>query len=249
MSSTSETGHAKNVANFNDLVAVCIGLGVKYNPGKASIKLKGLNEKLLSSKECLKLLNKVTPVLTNAVNEREKIYEPLTKLAARINGAVASSDVPDNLPADVMTLTRKLTGRRSTPKKDDPPKDPQNPGEEGPKNISVSQLSFDSRLENLEKVIELLAVQTGYAPNEADLSIDGLKDRHAQMDNANNAVLDAEKPVVNARAARNTELYHPKTGIIKVANDVKSYVKSVFTMKSPEYKQLSKLQFIKPRGK
>jgi hypothetical protein len=249
MASNSETGHAKNVANFKDLVAVCTGLGTTYNPGKTSIKPDALSDKLKSSDESLKTLNKLVPVLTNAVNEREKIYEPLTKLAARINAAVASSDVPSNLLADVKTHTRKLTGKRATPKKDDPPADPQNPGDEGPKNISVSQLSFDSRLENLEKLIELLAVQAGYVPNEPDLSVAGLKNLYTQMDNANTAVLNAQKPVVNARTARNTGLYHPETGLLKVANDVKAYIKSVFTMRSPEYKQVSKLQFIKPRGK
>lgn len=39
MTSTSETGHAKNVANFDDLVSFVTGYGTAYNPSKASIKL------------------------------------------------------------------------------------------------------------------------------------------------------------------------------------------------------------------
>jgi hypothetical protein len=131
----------------------------------------------------------------------------------------------------------------ATPKKDDPPVDPPNPGEEKPRNISVSQLSYDSRVENLEKLLELLAAQPGYIPNETDLSVAGLQALLTQLDAANTAVINTQKPVVNARILRNTELYHPDTGIIKVANDVKAYIKSVFTIKSPEYKQASKLQF------
>ena len=34
MPSTSETGHAKNVANFEDLISFCNGYGATYNPSK-----------------------------------------------------------------------------------------------------------------------------------------------------------------------------------------------------------------------
>ena len=42
MASTSETGNAKNVANFQDLVAFVTAYGVTYNPSstKCSIKIK-----------------------------------------------------------------------------------------------------------------------------------------------------------------------------------------------------------------
>jgi len=46
-SSTSETGHAKNVANFKDLIAVCTGPGSSYNPANASIKPAELNSKFI----------------------------------------------------------------------------------------------------------------------------------------------------------------------------------------------------------
>lgn len=39
MASTSETGHAKNVANFQDLIAFVTGYGATYNPIKNALKL------------------------------------------------------------------------------------------------------------------------------------------------------------------------------------------------------------------
>lgn len=50
MASTSETGNAKNVANFEDLISFCTGYGTAYNPNKASIKLSALNVHLTSEK-------------------------------------------------------------------------------------------------------------------------------------------------------------------------------------------------------
>ena len=42
MASTSETGHAKNVANFQDLIEFVTGYGATYNPSKNSLKLAEL---------------------------------------------------------------------------------------------------------------------------------------------------------------------------------------------------------------
>jgi hypothetical protein len=42
MASTTETGHAKNVANFQDLIEFVTGYGATYNPSKNSLKLPQL---------------------------------------------------------------------------------------------------------------------------------------------------------------------------------------------------------------
>ena len=42
MASTSETGHAKNVSNFQSLIAFVTGYGSTYNPSKTALKLPQL---------------------------------------------------------------------------------------------------------------------------------------------------------------------------------------------------------------
>ena len=42
MASTSETGHAKNVANFQDLTSFCTGYGATYNPTNPRLTLAEL---------------------------------------------------------------------------------------------------------------------------------------------------------------------------------------------------------------
>lgn len=42
MSKTYETGHAKNLANFNTLISFCEGYGSAYNPVNATLQLTGL---------------------------------------------------------------------------------------------------------------------------------------------------------------------------------------------------------------
>lgn len=42
MASTTETGHSKNVANFDDFISFVTGYGTAFDPSKASIKLTAL---------------------------------------------------------------------------------------------------------------------------------------------------------------------------------------------------------------
>ena len=40
--SVGETGHAKNIANFQDLISFVTGYGATYNPNKNTLKLPQL---------------------------------------------------------------------------------------------------------------------------------------------------------------------------------------------------------------
>jgi hypothetical protein len=63
----------------------------------------------------------------------------------------------------------------------------------------------------------------------------------------NSAVIAAEIPLNNARIARNDIMYKPNKGMVDVALDVKTYIKSIFGGSSPQYKKISKIKFTKPR--
>ncbi len=247
MASTSETGHAKNVANFEDLTSFCAGYGVSYNPGKASIKLTALDTKHTEAVNGLATVKTNLPPWTNAVSSRQIVFEPLSKLITRVVSAVTASDVPRQLIPDVKTIARKIQGTRASEKKPTVVDDPNTPEDESPKSISASQMSFDSRIENMDKLIQFLAAQPAYAPNEPELTVAGLTTVLADMQANNTAVINAYTPLSNARINRNKILYDEATGLVTVAADVKAYIKSVFGAASPQYKQVSGLKFTRPK--
>lgn len=113
--------------------------------------------------------------------------------------------------------------------------------------ISSAQTSIDSLLENFDKLIKLLATITEYAPNETELTVSSLTARYEDMFAKNQAVINAEQPLNNLRITRNELLYGENTGIVDVATASKIYIKSVFGATSPQYKQITSLQFSKPR--
>lgn len=243
MSTYFETGHAKNVANFQDLLSFATGYGPSYNPANAAITLAALGAKFTSAQGRLSDVNVQRAAHTLAVNERELVFEPFSKFITRVVNAVQASAVSEEVVADVRTIARKLQGVRATPKQSPVPDDPSTPEDESTTSISSSQMSFDSRIENFDKLIQLLDAESAYAPNEAELAVAGLTTRYTAMQNANKAVVEAYTALSNARIARDKELYSATTGLVSLAADVKSYVKSLFGASSPEYQQVKSLKF------
>lgn len=140
-------------------------------------------------------------------------------------------------------MVRKLQGTRATAKISE--EDKQNLAAEGKEvnQISASQMGYDNRLENFYKLIMLLGSIPQYNPNEEDLKIATLTAMYEDLKVKNFAVVDANTPLSNARIARNEVMYAPLTGLVDVSFDTKVYIKSVFGASSPQYKQVSKLEF------
>lgn len=104
-------------------------------------------------------------------------------------------------------------------------------------------MSYDSRLDSFDKLIKQLASIKEYAPNEPELKIASLTTLYNDLNAKNSAVVTSQVTLSNARIARNDVMYKPNTGLVDVALDSKSYIKSAFGPTSPQYKQISKLEF------
>jgi len=244
---SQETGHAKNVANFEDLISFCVGYGASYNPSKDSIKLSALRSLHTGANAKTTALNTAQTDWSNAIGARELLFKPLSKLITRVINALDASDVPATSVDNAKTIARKIQGKRANPKDDSAPADPAASAEETPKNISASQMGFDNRIENLDKLIKLLSAQTGYAPNEAELTTAALTTLLANMRAANTAAINTNTTLSNLRIERDDILYQPETGLVDIVDDVKKYVKSVFGASRPQLKQLSGLKFTRPK--
>lgn len=243
MASTSETGHAKNVANFEKLVAETSAFGTAFNPSKAALKLAELNAQLATARAAIAAVNSAEPAYKNAVSARDAAFAPLGKLITRINNALKASDTTTQEDESALTLVRKLQGRRATAKKTEDEKKALAAEGKEIVEISSSQMSFDSRLDNFDKLIKLLSSIPAYAPNEPDLKVEALTALYNDLKAKNMAVINAETPLSTARIARNEVLYKQNTGIVDISVDVKNYVKSVFGATSPQYKLISNLKF------
>lgn len=246
MASTTETGHAKNVANFEALLSFCTGYGSSYNPVKSAITITALTATHASAVANLHSLIIAKNTFMLATNARQAAFRPLRKLCTRIVNALDASRATDSLVKDAKTINRKIQGKRAE-NKTARQATPQTDTTEN-KTISVSQVSYDALIEHFGMLIQLISTEPTYTPNETDLQIPALQATLTNLKAANTAVINAYTGFSNAIIARNSILYAPQTGLVNIATDVKKYIKSVFGAQSPQYKQVSKLLF-KNRGR
>jgi len=247
MASISETGHAKNVANFDDLISFVTGYGTAYNPSKASIKLEALQSLSGSTKNAIDGVNVSLPAYSNAVAARDAAFAPLSKLITRVVNALKATDTTNQVDENAKTFARKIQGTRATSKRTEEVKNTLSTAGKEVVEISSSQMSYDSRLDNFDKLIKLLTSVSLYTPNEADLKVSALATLYNELKTKNTDVVTATTPLSNARIARNDVLYKDITGLLDVASDVKTYIKSVFGATGAQYKQVSGLKFTNPR--
>ncbi len=243
MASTSETGHKKNVANLETMISFCTGYGAQYNPSNTNIDLPQLTAKYSTSVAALAQVNTDEVPYKSARNTRRDLFTPFSQLCTKIMNAVEASNVTAEFKKDVKTIIRKLQGRRASKKVEDNPETPQ---DESLQTHSASQMSFDQRIENLDKLIDLLGSNPNYNPNETEVQVPTLTTLRNDMIAANTAVINAYTPYSNSMIARDVVLYDDNTGLVRLAGDVKKYIKSVFGATSDQYKQVSALLFKKP---
>ena len=242
MSSTSETGHAKNVANFEDLISFVTGYGATYNPTKVPIKLASLTTLFTSAKADVLNVTTKSVAFNNATNARAILFDPLRSLSTRLVNAFSTTDATAEMIKDAKTINRKLQGKRA--KATETPTDPNAPA---PNTSSASQQSYDQLIEHFTKLIELLKSEATYTPNETDLKIITLTSQLAGLKTANTNVSNSYAAISTARITRDKTLYKDKTGLYDISGDVKNYVKSIYGATAPEYKQISKIKFTKPK--
>jgi hypothetical protein len=244
-----ETGHAKNIANFDQLVSFAVSYGAAYNPSKASISLTALQTLSTNAKSVLEAVNAAMPVYSNAVAAREVAFLPLSELCTRVLNALKATDTTTQVDENARTLVRKIQGKKATPKKTDEEKAEAKANGKEIKEISASQMSYDNRLDNFDKLIKLLSSVALYAPNEEELKTDTLIALYNNLKAKNTAVVNAATALSNARLSRNNILYKENTGLVDIAADTKNYIKSVYGANSPQFKQISKLTFKNSKGK
>lgn len=246
MASTSETGHPKNVANFENLVSFVVGFGVTYNPSKVTLKVPALQTQLASCKANIASVTSTSVAFNNTVNARMIAFDGLKKLSTRLLNALDATNASVQLVKDFKTVNAKVQGSKLT--KADSGKtakliDPNAPVFETTKTISSSQQSYSSLIEHVATIITILSTEPTYVPNENELKVVTLNTLLTSLKNTNTAVINAYTTVSNARLSRDQSLYNTTNGLCETAKEIKMYVKSLYGATSPQYKLISGLEF------
>lgn len=233
MISTSETGHAKNIANFQKLIEFVTDYGTAYNPSKVRLKLPQLiTLKAKSDNALLDVIDNNT-LYNNSVNQRVNAFSDIKPLSTRLVNALQTTEATAETIKDAKVFNRKIQGKRASV-----PQAPTDPNVPVPNTISSSQLSYDQLIQHFVGLTSVLRYEVSYTPNEEDLKMTTLDTKIEDLVEKNAEVARRYTKVSNARTLRDQTLYDGAESLLETAGEVKKYIKSVFGASSPQYEQV-----------
>ena len=235
MASTSETGHNKNVANFSTAYQILEEMNTLYNPSNSKIQLVNLDPVRSSLQITIAELNNNKPIYKNAVADRENAIAPLGKLMTKTLNYAKSIDISATDKENITAQAKKIRGDQK-PKK-------VNPDTIETDGISTSQMSYDSRIANLDTYINQLSSHPEYVPNETEIQITSLQTLQTNLITLSSAVNSAGNALITSRSNRNNILYNNDINVIQLIKDIKAYLKSLGDAGKPYYNAIVKLQF------
>jgi hypothetical protein len=238
MSSKSEVGHNKNIANYSAAYTILEEMGTLYNPTNPQILLTNLEpfKATLTSQK-----NQIDASLAEYradVADRKNAIDLMDKKATKINQYFQSLDVPENEKENIAAQVKQIRGNGKKKKPVVP--------DEDDNGISNSRQSFDSKVANLNTLIAQLEQFPEYIPNENEIQITTLRQYTAELATFNEQLHASGDSLITARAARNNTLYYGSPNTLDLIKNIKAYVRSLGQPGQPYYKALVRLKFSRP---
>lgn len=144
MVSTSETGHAKNVANLEDLISFCTGYNTAYNPSKNAIAITSLNTLHMDAQAAINGVTASKNSFDSVTGARQVAFAPLKALATRVINALEATDAPATVVKDApSTANCRANAPRPAPQS---PLPTTNPKQYPPHTYSNAMITRDKLL-------------------------------------------------------------------------------------------------------
>ena len=239
MPSTSEVGHAKNVANLQKLTEQ-VTVYTLYNPPVDNLKIANLTALYATASTKLSEVEDKRNTNKNAITLRQSAFGNLKSTCTKIINHLEILGLPQGTIDQAKSLNRVIQGGQK--KAVTPPEQ----GKEETKTVSTSRQSYTQMAENFGILLQLLGTIPTYNPNEDDLKLANLKTYKNSLVSSTQSVDQTEAELNNKLIERDQLLYADGTGLYSIAQNVKKYVKSLYGATSTEYSNVSAIKFTSP---
>ena len=239
MPSTSEVGHAKNVANLQKLTEQVITF-TNYNPPVDNLKVANLQTLYTTASTKLSEVEDKRHANKNAITVRQSAFENLKSICTKIINHLEILGLPEGTIDQAKSLNRVIQGGQK--KTTTPPDENVQPAP----TVSTSRQSYTQQAENFGILLQLLSTIPTYAPNEDDLKLINLNTYKDSLVSSTQSVDQTEAELNLKLIERDNLLYADGTGLYTIAQNVKKYVKSLYGATSPEYSNVSDIKFTSP---
>ena len=239
MPSTSEVGHAKNVANLQKLTEQ-VTVYTLYNPPVDNLKVTNLQTLYTTASAKLNEVEDKRNANKNAITVRQSAFENLKSTATKIINHLEILGLPSGTIDQAKSLNRVIQGgqKKAVTALEE--------GKEETKTVSTSRQSYTQMAENFGILLQLLGTIPTYNPNEDDLKLANLETYKISLVSSTQSVDQTEAELNNKLIERDQLLYADGTGLYSIAQNVKKYVKSLYGATSTEYANVSAIKFTSP---
>ena len=243
--------HANQVTAFEQLLGQCNAQGAFYNPSKESMKSTALNALLVDAQKSVQAVHNAQRDLAMAINARSEAFEELPLLGTRLIRSLNASDASPALVAEVNRIRQRF---RFLPRDKRATAQTSSPGGQTGQTTSaeasstsvrsISQLDFNSKIDNFTAMISFLEKESAYQPNEPALSLEGLIGVRDRLIEKHQAVIAAKQQLFDARKERDNILYGG-TGIYGISTMVKKYFGAIYGSNDRTFNAVRKIKFAK----
>lgn len=241
-----ESGHSKNVANFETVIIILTNLGAAYAPPQALIVLTALQDLLADAKAALTGIDTAQAAKTIAVDEAQSEFKNLPQYVVNIKRQAEVEVNDEAFTKDLQTIVNKFSPPgRDTGLADDP-STPDIDESRTPQ--SQSQRSRDNQIAHLSDISALLKANDEYKALGTPYAATAIDARVETLTNANNAANAATAALGTKLDARDALLYDDENNLLSRVSLIKTYVALTFGKDSAPYKQISALQFRKVKS-
>ena len=241
-----ETGHEKNVKNFETVIIILVNLGAIYNPVQALILLPALQAKLAEAQAAIAAVNAAEADKTVKIDELQAEFAGFDKYAVNIKRSAAVSVNDEAFNRDLQSIVNRMRPQtRST----GIPDDPATPDvDESRTARSTSMRSYDSQIAFLADIAALISTKgDAYQSSDNEYKLSTIEAKIASMTAKLNAARTSIAALGSAQDARDQILYDDQTGILKLVKLIKTQLALKPGKDSAAYQQVNALQFVRKR--
>lgn len=239
MASKFETGHFVNLNHFNALLQYLATLP-QYAPDVEDLQLAPLQSFRDQMTTTMNQLYEESATLQQMVNNRVQYYDQTNKMAARIMRYLEANATDEAAIADVRAHYNSMKSKKLSRK--------ETVGEDGNINVktySSNRLSFVSKAEHFQKMVERMATMSGFNPTDAAITLNNLKTRYQDLNSINSDINAQVQKVNNIRNERDQLMYQKTTGLVDRAARIKKYIQYKYGHQSDQEKALKSFKFKK----
>jgi hypothetical protein len=236
--------HLQNVQAFGKLMGICTGYGGSYNPGQQNLQVNAMTTLWISAQQALQAVNEAQTFYDNATNNRKLGFKGLRRFSSNVNNILKSCVANELTRNDARASVRKIWGTRRSQRKVNAEMKPE---EIKSPSTFMYRTNYTSLANYFAQLVSTVSAEPKYRPNEPEYSVEGLKQKLAELQALNEFVTQAEISLATARRARNELFYIREDGLFHTAMAIKHYVRGIFGYKSSQHLETQRLHFTKPK--